>query len=204
MNSSLRFPTNWVVYSKSFPLQPVVESPVVESPVVESPVVESPVVESPVSETQVSETPVSETQVSETPVVVDTTFVLEYFTTKPDEFTVPKKYGKFMEEYDNENKTNYYLSRLQLNHGQLACTNQIENGLIVNVTSSTNKKNKLTLTLILPYGSYRKHTKNTKSTSVHTLNQVYDIVQPRNKPVVEEKGKNRKHHHEEHNDEVTQ
>ena len=180
MSSSLRFPTNWVVYSKSSPLPPVTES-VVSEPV--------------------TETPVTETPVTETPVVVDPIFTLEYFTTKPDEFTVPRTYGKFMEEYDSENKTNYYLSRLQLNHGQLACSSQLQNGLIVDVLSPRNSKNKLTL--VLPYSSYRKQTINNKPTYVHTLNQVYDIVQPRNRPV-EKEGKHRRHHHNDEHHEVTQ
>jgi hypothetical protein len=224
MSSSLRFPTNWVVYSNSFPLHihdetPLVETPLVETPSVETPSIETPLVETPSVETPSIETPLVETPSVETPsvetpsvetpsvetlaVVIDTTFILEYFTTKPDEFTVPRTYGRLMKDYNSLNTTEYYLSRLHLSHGQLSCSNQLENGMIVHIPSPTNVKNKLTL--VLSYNGYRKRINKNKSTYVHTLNQVYDVVQPRNRPVVEEReGRHRRHHHEERHDDSSQ
>jgi len=220
MSSSLRFPTNWVVYSNSYPLQPVNDSvpwPVNDQAVNDQAVNDQAVNDQAVNEQSVNEQSVNEQSVNEQSVtnnsvnkqsvneqsvneqsvndqsVNDTSYVLEYFTKTPDEFNVPQKYGKLMKEYNEDNNTLYYLSRLHLNHGQLSCTSQLENGFIFNVTSPVNKKVKLTL--IMSYGNYRKYTENRKITPVHTLNTVYDIIQPANRPVLE--GKNRKKHTEE-------
>jgi hypothetical protein len=197
--SSLRYPTHWVVFSDKYPLN---LNPVTE-PVTE------PVSQEQVSQEQVSQesvtVSVSQEQVTE-PVTVSVTesvsvsqepvnpnYTVEYYTERPDEFCV----SKFTQEY---NGGFYYLSRLQLTHGQLSCSNQIENGIVGHLPSPLNNKKKLTL--VFTYNNYRqltttstnkKHQQNTNA--LHNIEYIYDVMQPRNRPNPEEKtGKHKKHH----------
>jgi hypothetical protein len=203
--SSLRYPTHWVVFSDKYPLnlnrvteqvsqeqvtEPVSQEPVSQEPVTQESVSQEPVSQEPVSQEQVTES-VSQEPVSQEP--VNPNYTVEYYTERPDEFCV----SKFTQEY---NGGFYYLSRLQLTHGQLSCSNQIENGIVGHLPSPLNNKKKLTL--VFTYNNYRqltttstnkKHQQNTNA--LHNIEYIYDVMQPRNRPNPEEKtGKHKKHH----------
>jgi hypothetical protein len=181
MSSSLRYPTNWIVYSTLQQLKqneiPVNNTLVNLNKISVNNVFDNVSIYEISLNEQISDKSLDNSLHYEfiDELLDEKTFILEYFTLKPDEFTVPLIYGKLMEKYDSENKNNYFVSKITLKKGQMICSKQLENGFIVNVQHPKNIKN--SLTMILPYKNYRKHSFENKTTYIHTFDDIYNLVQ---------------------------